>query len=299
MKRIITVALGMAVAACSVFASGAVCNHIYEKTSVEATCQDRAHVLNHCTVCGDEYKEYETSSMYPDAPYMAIEGERYGDKLNVRVVMENNPGVWATRLTLYYNANALEPKSQSNGDVWGSSAAINKGDVASDGMSYIRFYETSSTLTDNMNNGTVFSASFEIKGQVEDWKLSLKINYKDVITATGAVVDFQIIDTVSNGYSDHHYDDGEVVAPPSYESEGEIKYSCRDCTVTKTEKLPKLVLGDVNLDGVLDARDCFVVKSYIVGFLGEDAVSGKLDVNDDGAVNAKDLLLMSKLIVQN
>ena len=43
-----------------------------------------------------------------------------------------------------------------------------------------------------------------------------------------------------NEYSDHTWNDGEVVTPATYETKGEKKYTCTECGETKTEEIPVL-----------------------------------------------------------
>jgi len=41
-------------------------------------------------------------------------------------------------------------------------------------------------------------------------------------------------------YSDHTWNDGEIVTPATYETKGEKKYTCTECGETKTEEIPVL-----------------------------------------------------------
>ena len=41
-------------------------------------------------------------------------------------------------------------------------------------------------------------------------------------------------------FTDHTWNDGEVVTPATYEAKGEIKYTCTECGETKTEEIPVL-----------------------------------------------------------
>ena len=53
-----------------------------------------------------------------------------------------------------------------------------------------------------------------------------------------------------------------------------------------------VLAGDVNGDGLVDAADYEMLKSYIVGKPVEDIVPAAADLNTDGKVNAVDLLLL-------
>ncbi len=301
MKKIISFVLCVAMIMCAGVVAGATCNHSYAETEVEATCVERAHTLYTCTDCGDTYKEYVSPVTYPEKPYFSVEGERVGDVLNVKVIIGNNPGVWATGLDLYYNTKALELIEKANGEIWGANASVNVSEPLSDGRSHIRFWCDSSSLEENnTKNGVMFTVSFNILGSVDDWGVAFEIKYKHVINKDGDVVPFEIINTVTAGYGEHAYDKGEIITPPAYDREGEIEYSCKRCPKTKIDAIPRLdpIPGDADLNGKLDARDCIIIKSYLVNALSNDVVLGDLDANGDGAINSKDLLYLKKSFVE-
>lgn len=52
--------------------------------------------------------------------------------------------------------------------------------------------------------------------------------------------------------------------------------------------------GDVNADGVLDVRDYALVKEFILGIYA--ALPNSADMNNDGVINAIDLVLMRNQI---
>lgn len=60
---------------------------------------------------------------------------------------------------------------------------------------------------------------------------------------------------------------------------------------------PLFVMGDLNEDGVVDAKDLQLVKTYVEthAAAGISCLAGG-DVNTDGAVDAKDLLLLEKAL---
>ncbi len=297
MKKIISFALSIVLVLCSIFASSAACNHAYEKTEVEATCVERAHVLNTCTSCGDSYKEYESVAEYPETTYFSVEGERDGDVLNVKVLYGNNPGVYSMRLSLFYNGKALKVSNIKNGDVWKNEPMYTSNETPASGSPYVRFLYENKGVEDIYNNGTIFTVSFEIKDVMEEWDISFVIeNKKDLITHDGKTIAYEIVDSVTLGYGDHSYDEGEIIVAPTLESEGEIKYSCLYCSETKTEVLPmiKYIPGDADLNGKVDSRDCFVLKASLVGMVSQEAPFENLDFNCDGVFNAKDLLCMKK-----
>lgn len=56
-------------------------------------------------------------------------------------------------------------------------------------------------------------------------------------------------------YLEHEYDDGEITKQATYEEEGERTYTCKTCTNTKTETLPKLNKPSTDDTGKDDNKD--------------------------------------------
>ena len=57
------------------------------------------------------------------------------------------------------------------------------------------------------------------------------------------------------------------------------------------------IAGDVNCDGVVDMKDVVMLRRYIVGGYGVEVDPAIADVNDDGDVNMQDVVLMRRYIV--
>ena len=54
--------------------------------------------------------------------------------------------------------------------------------------------------------------------------------------------------------------------------------------------------GDVNGDGMIDAKDLELLRLIIVNLPDDSAVRWAADINEDGVINAKDYVLLAKLI---
>ena len=296
MKKAFIIILCAILALCSAVSVYAVCPHNYESREVEATCLSRAFTEYTCSLCGDSYKEAIPLYEAPQTCYMALDGDREGDMLNVSVYLGNNPGFWANRVTLYYNSQALEAVSAENGQVWGDDASVKINGAPESGEPYIRFYCQNSKLGDNTNSGVLFTVSFAIKGDVEEWGLELNVRAADNINYNSEKVPFSVINVVSDGYADHNYGNGTVVVAPSYDAEGVMKYSCINCEKVKEVNISKLPCGDINADGVLDMRDTYSLKLRIADITMVDKYDKNLDMNGDLKVNAKDLLILKKQI---
>ena len=290
MKKVISLALCIAMMLCSAFVTSASCEHSYITTEIPATCSERSHTLKTCTICGETDKIYAPLYEEPEGCYFAFEGQINGDVFDVTVSLRNNPGFWANRLTLNYNAQALEVISTAKGDVWTSNASVTVN--AESETPYIRFYAENNALANNTKNGLVFSVSFKINGSINDWGLSLNAKSRDNINVDGNTIPFVIIDTATLGYSDHIFDNGIITTEPTNTEAGVIEYTCTECGYIKTDVIP--VIGDVNGDGKLNSEDMLLLKRHLAGFTIELSYISKMDVNSDSKVNAKDLLIMKK-----
>ena len=58
MKKVISLALCIAMMLCSAFVTSASCEHSYITTEIPATCSERSHTLKTCTICGETEKIY-------------------------------------------------------------------------------------------------------------------------------------------------------------------------------------------------------------------------------------------------
>ncbi len=299
MKKLFAITLCTFIIVCAVLPIGATCAHSYTEEHVKATCISRAYTLYSCEGCGDTYCEYDRLYTAPESCYMVLEGDRSGDTLTVTVSLGNNPGFWANRLTLNYNAEALEAVSTENGTVWGDSALITVNSAPTSGSPYIRYYCQNSDFGDNTANGTLFTATFNIKSTMDQWGISLSANARDNINYDHENVSFEIVDTVTMGYGDHSYDDGKITLEPTYDTEGIKEYTCTLCSYTKAETVPHLErppVGDVNGDNLVDMRDSLAIKLHVADSTKDDEYIAEMDVNEDGKINAKDLLILKKII---
>ncbi len=300
MKKIVSIIICLSMLMCSAFYSNATCAHSYADSYVSASCVDKAYTLSICSLCGHTIKTYDHLYTEPDGCYFLIDGVKDGDMLNVSVKLFNNPGFWANRLTLNYNTEALEVVSTEKGTVWPATATVTINSAPASGSPYIRFYCENTMIENNTNNGLVFSVSFKIKGEMDDWGISMTTRAKDNINTNNQSVSFQTIDTVTVGYGDHVYDEGTILSAPTYEAQGKVIYSCTLCDNTKEEIIPALekIWGDSNLDGKLNSIDVIELKKYIAGLPADIASLDFMDTNQDGLINAKDLLILKKMILK-
>jgi hypothetical protein len=110
----------------------------------------------------------------------------------------------------------------------------------------------------------------------------------------------------------HRYEQTEVSEPPCTEP-GYIRYTCR-CGDSYTEELPatghhfedgsctdcgapEAMMGDLNGDGRINARDARLLLRLIAGLTEEGEVNETVaDFNGDGRVNARDARAILRFI---
>lgn len=93
----------------------------------------------------------------------------------------------------------------------------------------------------------------------------------------------------------HMWDDGEITTAPSHSHDGVKTYTCLNCGETREEYIPALggLLGDLNLDGVVNGQDSVLLLQAIASWDLPDNVNVDLgDVNGDNVLDGKDSVLM-------
>ncbi|MBR6917775.1 MAG: hypothetical protein IKN38_06280 [Clostridia bacterium] len=100
--------------------------------------------------------------------------------------------------------------------------------------------------------------------------------------------------------TEHEWDGGRTVAEPTEGFEGLKIFTCASCGATREEILPKIipvVPGDTDGDGALTLRDISNLRGYLIcTYRIADEYVSRSDMNGDGAINAKDVLLLKKTL---
>lgn len=289
MKKILSLMLCIAVLVCAVpMSRAAVCAHSYVSKTVYRSCITRTKTVYTCEKCGSSY--FSSSPVYekPDGFFFAADGDRDGDVLSVKVIVGNNPGLWASRLTLNYNTEALEAISCERGTVWDSTASVNINSTSG----YVRFYCQNSELGDITKNGTVFTVKFKVLDVVDKWNVSLTAAKGDNVGYGSGPRTFEVINAVALGYGDHSYDDGVIYKAPTVDAYGLMRHTCTLCPATKLEKIDKLIAyskGDVDGDGDVTMLDLFQIKLFMKqkATLNETETTAA-DIDGDGEVTMVD-----------
>ena len=296
MKKMISVMLAVIISMCVIPVYATDCEHVYTTEYFDATCVSREKQVNTCTLCGYWYEDSPWLFNPPDSFYVAVTGERQGDKLYVTVSMNNNPGLWSTAFKLYYNTEALTCTNVTAGDVWIKLSA--SANISPNG--YVSFLGSDTGLENNYRNGTLLYATFDIKGEPDEWGFNLKNNKMDFINNNSEAQTFKKFVCVSDGYADHSFDELIDERSPTVYEAGAKVYGCSFCDAQHTEEIPmleKYAKYDVDNDLSINAKDVFYLIYYIK--YGVEYGTPEFDAADadgDGALTALDVFSFRRFI---
>ncbi len=296
MKKIIAILSVLSIIfALATVSVGAECTHdAMVSESFDANCTSRAKTVYTCD-CGYTETVYAEPELTLTDGKMnfAFEGQFEDGVLTVTCTSYNNPGICGSRFTVYYNADALTPVSMANGEIWDEeviSLTINES------KKYVKFF--AEDWGNNVNNGTVFTAVFNVKDIPANWGIKIETIPQDFCDwDTGNLVAYAVKSTVTDGYGDHLWGEGVATVLPTVYDEGVAEVSCTLCSASATEAIPTLERwekGDVNNDARINLVDIFMAKSWLAngsisyGSQGYDAA----DMNDDRSFNLADLMLL-------
>lgn len=226
----------------------------------EATEESNGIEFRKCKTC--DYTETRNIDYIPiydeDAPRisMASVDAKAGDEVEVRVKLENNPGITALRLVIDYDDTALEMTDFTFGDAL---ASMNKGTSENYGNHYsFSMYSATSDLNDC---GTLAVIKFKVNENAEDGEYPIQIRYDsdDVFNLNGESIHFDTgigIVTVNSCLLGDVNNDGKI--------------NMRDVVL-----LQQVVNGwnvtynkdaaDYNGDGKINMRDIVALQQYING----------------------------------
>ena len=92
-----------------------------------------------------------------------------------------------------------------------------------------------------------------------------------------------------------------VINEPTFELEGTECELCNDCGETINQKtILKLIYGDADRDGRVNALDLTVIRKMLMGTIGADRYQNQVvDVNENSKFDIKDLVRLKKLLVSD
>ena len=192
-----------------------------------------------------------------------------GDTVEVRVYLTENPGIWSARFDVNFDPDDLTLLDVSNGTVFTNGEFI-KSRLDLDGF-YVYYAQLDSFMANNRNEGLILTLTFLINEGAEDSQVYLSF---------------------PNNGAGWYFSGLDPTVDYSVPENGSV---C--CTVSVTEKEEALP-GDLNCDGKLNAVDCNLMKTLILGMADPDEAQLRAsDLNGDGKINAVDGNLIKQLVL--
>lgn len=236
--------------------------HNYTTTVVAPSPAGQGYTLHTCLNCNDSYKDNYTNYVFDEnAPCITVgsKNAKAGQSVTLDVVLENNPGMWGMDLVVEYDKTQLTLTGVTNGTVFSDSEWV-KGNLS--GEKYILSYEANE-IENITNNGVVATLEFTVnEGATVDSLAAVTVSYKmgDIIN-----IDFEDIGVavVSGGVN-----------------------------------IVDFIYGDLNSDGAVNKKDSLLLKMYLAGST-TDIDTDAADVFTDGIVNKKDSLLLKRYLAGN
>ena len=180
-----------------------------------------------------------------------------GNKLTLKLVLKNNPGINTLVADLAYDSAALTIDTVTNGDVFCDANNGSLFEVNTANNPLILYFEENS-VGNISANGTVATIVFTVNQEKDDYGFVLTVDSNNTFAC------------------------GEGIVPVDVEF----------AASTVTEK--NFMVGDLNGDGKVNAIDGNLCRRVIVG---TDEFNPAADINGDGKVNAIDGSLIVSLIL--
>jgi len=226
------------------------------KTEKEATPANDGTETRKCENCDYvETKNVEYIPVYDEtAPRISMTSAnvKAGEEVELKINIENNPGITALRLVIGYDEDVLEMTGFSFGDAL---ASMNKGKSEYYGSDYsFSMYSATADLTDC---GTLAIVKFKVKDAAEigEYPITVTYDFDDIFNLSGDSVNFDI-------------ENGMII-------------------------INEFLSGDVNNDGKINMRDVVLLQQVINGWnvkYNKDAA----DFNNDGKINMRDIVALQQ-----
>ena len=206
-----------------------------------------------------------------------------GESFTVPVVIENNPGIWSTKIFVYYDP-ALTVTAVACGDVFAASemtAASNFNLPAATNSNARRTFNEWGIAPGNYNSTCVYFMN----------------NEDDDVTGSGVLANVTLTAPETPG----EYFIGIIYTQDDTfnNDEEDVVFTFGSDVITVEEAQVTVIPGDVNGDTKINSRDLSLIKKYISGVVNEDEIDfANADINVDGKVNTKDTALLKRLIAQ-
>jgi len=216
-----------------------------------------------------------------------------GDKVYADIYVSDNPGVAAMCLDVSYDNNKLKLLSVTDGKLLGDSVATFGNDLSAN--PYRLCWDDSGNVNNN-GNGILATLEFEIleNATAEETEIYVAVQQ-------GSTFDKDFNDVEFNTQHGVIFiEERQTVTTPQITTTiSENITTTVTTTVNNNSSDVEVVvlLGDANLDGNLNVRDC----AAIAGMLSKgsvDSLSANADFNEDGKINVRDAAAIAKCLAE-
>ena len=181
-----------------------------------------------------------------------------GQKVNVTIRMQNNPGLVAAKLAIGYDANVLKLVDAKNGEVFTGGSFVTSETIATN--PYVAMWSDSIATTDYTADGVLLTLSFEVLETAAKGTTEITATYEPSATFNHALQDQTLV--MHNGSID----------------------------------ITQRVSGDADGDGVLTLKDVVVMRRMLARWEGYSINDANADVDGDGKVTLKDATLIERYL---
>ncbi len=276
-----------------------VCNTILvEQKTVDVV--DHNYVNGACTYCG-------TTLSTPVFVVTGAQGE-VGETVDVKISLENNPGITALQIKVGYSSKDLKLLSIEDNGLF--SNAITNSELSKNPF-IISWYST--TSNDEANNGCFATLKFEILDGASNSEVSITYDEENVFDSSFDNVKFEVVsgnvDVTSQCQNGHTIVIDKAVDPTCTKTgltEGSHCSVCNTVLIEQkvvpakghTEVIDKGYAPTDTKPGLTDGSHCsvcneIIVKQEVIPMLGMIG-----DVNLDGYINIMDVTDVQRYIAQ-
>ena len=181
-----------------------------------------------------------------------------GKTIEVPVMLEDNPGLIATKITLSYDTDVLQLVGVTDGGLLGTNTMAAGNNLTA--VPYTVLWEDSLATENHDGDGVLVTFTFTILENAQPGTTTISITYDE-----GSTLDVDLNHMILE-------------------------------TINGTIEVLDRVAGDVNADGIVNLMDVVILRRYLAG--GWDVTIHELnaDVNRNNSVNLEDVVLLRRYL---
>ena len=181
-----------------------------------------------------------------------------GQKVNVTIRLQNNPGLIAAKLAIGYDATVLKLVEAKNGEIITGGSFVTSETIATN--PYVAMWSDSTAPTDYTADGVLLTLTFEVLETATEGNTEITVTYEPSATFNHSLQDQTLV--MHNG----------------------------------SVEITQRVSGDADGDGVLTLKDVVIMRRMLAGWEGYSINDANADVDGDGKVTLKDAVLIERYL---